>query len=62
MKNIYRSPITTIVGIIIALFTLVGLTGIWFDKLDYMTVLLLTSTSVALLFGKDTLITRLIKK
>ena len=59
MKNIYRSPWTTAIGIIIALFTLAA---VWFQKIDYTMTALLTITSMAFMFGKDTILTRFLKK
>ena len=59
MKNIYRSPWTTVIGIIIALF---ALTAVWFQKIDYTMTLLLTATSMGFMFGKDTILTRFLKK
>lgn len=59
MKNIYRSPWTTVIGIIIALFTLAA---VWFQKIDYTMTILLTSTAMAFMFGKDTILTRFLKK
>ena len=59
MKNIHQSPITSIIGIIIALFTLAGL---WYQKLDIVAVSVLFIVSTGFLFGKDTIITKYIKK
>ena len=59
MKNIHQSPITSIIGIIIALFTLAA---VWFQKIDYTMTSLLTITATGLILGKDTIITRFLKK
>ena len=59
MKNIYRSPWTTVIGIIIALFSLAA---VWFQKIDYTMTLLLTAASMGFMFGKDTILTRFLKK
>lgn len=59
MRNIHQSPITTIIGIVIALFTLAA---VWFQKIDYTMTLLLTATSMGFMFGKDTYLTKFLKK
>ena len=59
MKNIYKSPWTTVIGVVIALFTLAA---IWFQKIDYTMTSLLTITATGLILGKDTIITRFLKK
>ena len=59
MKNIYQSPWTTAIGVVIALFTLAA---VWFQKIDYTMTSLLTITATGLILGKDTIITRFLKK
>ena len=59
MKNIYQSPWTTVIGVIIALFTLAA---VWFQKIDYTMTLLLTTTAMGFMFGKDTYLTKFLKK
>ena len=59
MKNIYKSPWTTVIGIVIALFTLAA---VWFQKIDYTMTLLLTTTAMGFMFGKDTYLTKFLKK
>ena len=59
MKRITENPITTICGLVVGAFTLAAL---WFQKVDYTTTLLLTSVSVGLILGKDTIFTKFLKK
>ena len=60
MKNITSHPITTGIGIIIALFTLAGL---WFNKIEGLPlVALLFAVSISLMLGKDDIINKLLSK